>query len=102
MPIPKATFRGPVPRNLPAKDLLRRHIHVAGLKLIQLAPVLGVQPLAVHRMFQRKHRPILPRQLEALIAHLQLDEFDANELRLLAAAREAGWLIDPHYLLEDQ
>lgn len=99
--IPKATFRGPIPKNLPPKDLLRRHLHLAGIKLVDLAPVLGVQPLAVHRMFQRKHRPILPRQLEALIAHLTLDEFDANELRL-AAAREAGYPINPQFLLEAQ
>ncbi|WP_329755247.1 hypothetical protein [Stenotrophomonas maltophilia] len=36
-------------------------------------------------------------QSEGVITALQLDEFDANELRL-RAAREAGWKIDPFYL----
>ena len=42
-------------------------------------------------------RPLPPQHVEASITHLGLDEFDANELRLLAA-REAGWQIDPAYI----
>ncbi|WP_239510821.1 hypothetical protein [Stenotrophomonas maltophilia] len=47
----------------------------------------------------RISRPLQPHQVEGAITALQLDEFDANELRL-RAAREAGWNIDPKMLLE--
>lgn len=52
------------------------------------------------RAFGRTKRPLLPHQVEGAISVLQLDEFDANELRL-RAAREAGWKIDPAMLLEE-
>lgn len=52
------------------------------------------------RAFGRTTRPLLPHQVEGAISVLQLDEFDANELRL-RAAREAGWKIDPSMLLEE-
>lgn len=54
--------------------------------------------LSVWRVFGRS-RPLLPRQVEGVITLLQLDEFDANDLRL-RAAREAGWNIDPWMLLQ--
>ncbi|MEJ6328613.1 hypothetical protein Q2B95_08090 [Stenotrophomonas maltophilia] len=45
------------------------------------------------------NRPLQPHQIEGAITALQLDELDANELRL-RAAQEAGWKIDPKMLLE--
>ncbi|EED41137.1 hypothetical protein SSKA14_4161 [Stenotrophomonas sp. SKA14] len=54
---------------------------------------------SVWRAFGKISRPLQPHQVEGAIAPLQLDEFDANELRL-RAAREAGWNIDPKMLLE--
>ncbi len=45
-------------------------------------------------------RPLAPAHVEGAIRILKLDDFDANELRLVAA-REAGWMIDAAYLLQE-
>lgn len=91
--------RRPVPRHITARDLLRRHLHEDGRWLSSLAEAWGCQEFSVWRVFQRVQRPLQPHHVEGAIVALQLDEFDANELRLVAA-REAGWAIDPEFLLE--
>lgn len=97
----KASLRRAAPAHVTARDLLRRHLHEARQDLKFLAGPWQCKAFSVWRVFQRTERPLQPEHVDRAIAALQLDEFDANELRL-AAAREAGWLIDPHYLLEDR
>lgn len=46
---------------------------------------------AYRRMYET--RPLTPQMVDAAIDMLQLDDFDANELRKRAAL-EAGWVID--------
>jgi hypothetical protein len=83
-----------------ARDIIRRHCREHGKQLASLAPAWGCKEFSVWRAFGRTTRPLLPHQVEGAISVLQLDEFDANELRL-RAAREAGWKIDPSMLLEE-
>lgn len=96
----KASLRLAAPAHITARDLLRRHLHEARLDLKWLAGAWGCKPFSVWRCFQRVEAPMQPRQIEAAITALELDEFDANEIRL-TAAREAGWKIDPQFLLSN-
>ncbi|KAF1016230.1 MAG: hypothetical protein GAK31_01719 [Stenotrophomonas maltophilia] len=95
----KAAMRRPIPPHITARDMLHRHLHEAGLGLAALAPAWGCKPFSVWRVFQRAQRHLQPQHVEGAIAVLRLDEFDANDLRL-RAAREAGWRIDPNFILE--
>lgn len=92
-------LRKPAPSHLTARDMVRRHLHEDGGNLKSLAAAWSCKPFSVWRVFQRTERPLQPHHVEGAITALQLDEFDANELRL-RAAREAGWHIDPAYILE--
>lgn len=80
------------------RELLRRHLREEGMRLMDLAPAWGRSAHTVYSLFA-VDRPLAPEHLEASIQALGLDEFDANELRL-QGAREAGWQIDPTFLLE--
>ncbi|OFS93370.1 hypothetical protein HMPREF3113_10350 [Stenotrophomonas sp. HMSC10F06] len=80
--------------------MIRRYCREHGKQLGCLAPVWNCKVLSVWRVFGRR-RPLLPRQIEGVITLLQLDEFDANDLRL-RAAREAGWNINPSLLLQEE
>lgn len=93
-------MRKPIPQHVAARDLVRRYVHEAGKTLAVLAAAWGCKTFSVWRVFQRTERPLQPHHIEGAITALQLDEFDANELRL-RAAREAGWKIDPFYLGTD-
>ena len=95
------TIRRPAPRHLTARDILRRHLHEDGQRVQSLAQAWGIRRFSVWRVFQRTERHLQPHHVEGAITALHLDDFDANELRLVAA-REAGWNIDPRYILEDQ
>lgn len=95
----RAALRGPVPSHVSARDMIRRHCREHGKQLACLAPAWGCKEFSVWRAFGRTTRPLQPHQVEGAISALQLDEFDANELRL-RAAREAGWNIDPSMLLQ--
>lgn len=95
----KALLRKPQPAHLTARDMLRRHLHDAGRSLDSLTSAWNCKQFSVWRTFQRTERPLQPHHVEGAITALSLDEFDANELRL-RAAREAGWAIDPQFLLE--
>ena len=101
MAVPIATLRKPAPAHITARDLIRRHVHESRKRLNDLADAWGCKVFSVWRTFQRTDRPLCPHHIEGAIKALQLDEFDANELRLVGA-REAGWKIDPGYLLEQQ
>lgn len=81
------------------RDHLRRHLREEGQQMQNLAAAWGVTKHTVYALFN-VDRPLPPQHVEASIAHLGLDDFDANELRLLAA-REAGWQIDPKYLIDN-
>lgn len=94
-----AALRRPQPSHLTARDMLRRHLHDAGRTLDSLATAWNCRRFSVWRVFQRTERPLQPHHVEAAITDLSLDDFDANELRL-CAAREAGWAIDPQFLME--
>lgn len=54
-------------------------------------------PQNVYDLFYRSN-PLGPQHIDAAAVFLRLDEFDTNELRLLGA-REAGWNIDPEFLV---
>lgn len=95
----KSSLRRAAPAHITARDTLRRHLHESRRDLKFLAGVWSCKPFSVWRTFQRTDRHLQPHHVELAIAALELDEFDANELRLLAA-REAGWHINPDYLLE--
>ncbi len=100
IPIRKAALRRVAPAHITARELIRRYLHEAGQELQSLADAWGCKRVNVWRAFDRKERNLCPHHIEGTIKALQLDEFDANELRL-RAAQEAGWLIDPKYLLGD-
>lgn len=95
----KAQLRKRAPEFITAREIIRRHLHEAGMQVQDLAPVWGIKRFSVWRVFNRTTQRLLPDQVEGVIGHLRLDDFDANELRL-AAAREAGYPIDPAFLLE--
>ncbi len=63
-----------------------------------LAPVWCCTRHNVYDLFYAG-RPLSPNHIDLAAQFLGLDEFDTNELRLLGA-REAGWQIDPAFLLE--
>ncbi len=94
----KPSLRRAAPAHITARDTLRRHLHEARHDLKWLAGVWGCQAFSVWRVFQRTDRHLQPHHVELAITALELDEFDANEIRLIAA-REAGWQIDTNYLL---
>ncbi len=94
----RAALGGPIPGHVSARDMIRRYCREHGRKLACLAPARGCQVFGVWRAFGRVIRPLRPHQIEGAITALQLDELDANELRLRAA--ETGWKIDPKMLLE--
>lgn len=88
-----------VPRGVnTVRAMLRRHLREEGRRMQDLAQAWGCKPGNVYDYFC-EDRPFSPQHVEACISFLQLDEFDAAELRL-QGAREAGWNIDPKYLLE--
>ncbi|MGE6331849.1 hypothetical protein [Stenotrophomonas sp. NPDC077659] len=95
----RAALRGAAPANASVRDMIRRYCREHGKDLACLAHAWNCKVLSVWRVFGRK-RPLLPRQVEGVISLFQLDEFDANDLRL-RAAREAGWQIDPSMLLQE-
>ncbi len=97
--IPKATLRKRAPDFITAREIIRRHLHEAGHPLTFLADAWSCQEFSVYRVFQRTERHLQPHHVEGAIRALQLDDFDANELRL-AAAREAGFKINPQFLLQ--
>lgn len=90
VPLGKATVR----------QLLKRHLLEEGKRIQDLA---GPWQCSVQNVYDRlcKGGPLAPAHLDAAIAFLRLDDFDAAELRMLGA-REAGWNIDTKYLLEDK
>ncbi len=94
----RASLRGRAPANASARDMIRRYCREQGMRLAGLAPAWKCKTFSVWRAFGRTTHPLQPYQIEGAIVVLQLDEFDANDLRL-RAAREAGWKIDVSMLL---
>ncbi|WP_017907434.1 hypothetical protein [Xanthomonas sp. SHU 199] len=82
------------------RQILRRHLREEGHRIIDLCVPWKCRPQSVYNAFFDK-RPFSPSHIDAAIQFLGLDEFDANELRLLGA-REAGWHIDKTFLLGEQ
>lgn len=86
-----------VPRSVDSvRAHLRRHLREEGHRMQALAGPWKCTPQNVYDLFYRSN-PLGPQHIDAAAAFLRLDEFDANELRLLGA-REAGWNIDPQFL----
>ncbi len=83
-----------------ARQILRRHLAEEGKRMQDLAGPWQCRRQTVYDIFSDA-RAISPAHIDAAITWLRLDDFDANELRLVAA-REAGWNIDPRFILEDQ
>ncbi|KMM77256.1 hypothetical protein ACP93_02425 [Xanthomonas sp. NCPPB 1128] len=65
----------------------------------ELAGPWKCKPQTVYDMFY-DGRAFSPAHIDAAAAFLRLDEHDTAELRILGA-REAGWNIDPQYLLQE-
>lgn len=63
-----------------------------------LAVVWECTRQTVYDVFYRQ-RPLSPAHIDLAAQLLGLDDFDTNQLRLLGA-REAGWNIQPQFLLE--
>src|SRR5690606_24940225 len=83
-----------VPRTVNSvRAILRRHLHEEGRRMQDLAEPWQCKKVTVYGVFHDA-RPISPQHIDAAIAWLQLDEFDAAELRV-QGAREAGWKIEP-------
>lgn len=74
------------------RDLIRRHLREEGVHMRDIAPWWDVKPETV-KTIMHHGRPLSPQYIDAVIEGLQLDEFDANELRVLGAI-EAGWNIN--------
>ncbi|WP_258077840.1 hypothetical protein [Xanthomonas arboricola] len=89
VPVGKATVR----------QVLKRHLLEEGKRIQDLAEPWQC---CVQNVYDRlsRGRVLAPGHIDAAIAFLRLDEFDAAELRLLGA-REAGWNIDTKYLLKE-
>ena len=81
-----------------ARAIIREHLRFAKLDIHNdLSAILGVSKQYAGCLMRRHRYAIVPERIEQVITALQLDEFDANELRLVAA-REAGWEIDARYI----
>ncbi|PJL44702.1 hypothetical protein [Stenotrophomonas maltophilia] len=88
-----------VPRSVTSvRAHLKRHLLEEGKRMQDLAEVWGCSKHNVYDLFYES-RPISPTHIDLAAKFLGLDEFDTNELRLLGA-REAGWQIDPTFILE--
>ena len=75
------------------RDLLRRHLREEGKRIVpELAQAWGMHGNSAYRRMYCS-RPFTPQMIDAAVAMLQLDDFDANEIRKLAA-NEAGWQIN--------
>lgn len=88
--------RGRIPANAnprTLRDLIRRHLREEGKTISgDLARAWDVKPnSASRRMFRNVQ--MLPEHVEAVIVLLNLDEFDAHELRMQGAI-ESGWRVD--------
>ena len=88
-----------IPRSVDSvRAHLKRHLVEEGKRMQDLADAWGCSKRNVYDLFYRD-RPISTNHIELAAQLLGLDEFDTNELRLLGA-REAGWQIDPNFILE--
>lgn len=84
-----------VKRPKSTRDLIRRHLREEGKTIGRhLAAWWDMHPNSAYRRMYDKRRPFTPAYIEAVVEGLQLDDFDANELRVLGAI-EAGWNINP-------
>lgn len=83
-----------------ARDLIRTHIRQAGRRIKDLADAWNVVPVSAYRIMYTPSRPLSPQYVDAVITLLKLDDFDATKLRL-RAANEAGWNLDPQYLMDN-
>lgn len=75
-------------RNLRA--VIREHLREEGKTIRDLSEMLGLKFQSARRLMTPPERNFPPDYVERIIIGLQLDEFDANELRILGAI-EAGW-----------
>ncbi|WP_228135932.1 hypothetical protein [Xanthomonas sp. NCPPB 1128] len=81
------------------RQILRQHLREEGHRMQELAGPWKCKPQTVYDMFY-DGRAFSPAHIDAAAAFLRLDEHDTAELRILGA-REAGWNIDPQYLLQE-
>lgn len=85
-------------RPITLRDVMRRHLREEGKTIAALSKVWDMHPTSCYRRFYDK-RPYPPQYVDSFIEWLRLDEFDAQELRLLGAI-EAGWQINTALLLK--
>lgn len=101
-------FRAPTGRKLSVelgprtvKRMIKEHLRYARKTITHdLAKMWNMHHNSAFRLMYHKQRPLKPEYIEAVIAGLKLDEFDANEMRLQGAL-ESGWKIDIKFLLRD-
>lgn len=76
------------------RDMIRQHLREEGMGYAELSEAwsLKLPAYSKHRLWLKN--PLSPGHIEAFIALVKLDEFDALELRLQAAI-EAGWQLSP-------
>lgn len=103
-PIHNGTCCGGRPIRVPVgprtvRQLLRRHLREEGARIQDLAKVWECKRKSVYDRLCDK-RPLSPQHILAVVDLLKLDNFDKAEL-LLLGAQEAGWCIDPTYLIPD-
>jgi hypothetical protein len=72
---------------------IRQHLREEGRTVTDLAKFWNMREQSARRLMCPPERRITPNHVEAVIAGLKLDEFDANDLRILGA-RAAGWNIN--------
>ncbi len=78
------------------RTVLREHLREEKKDITNdLSGWWNIQPKSAQRLMYKTSRRLTPQHIEIVIEKLKLDEFDANELWLLAAI-EAGWQINPN------
>lgn len=75
--------------------MIRKHLADAGVDQKSLHVAWDCKPKTVHNIMSRatNRRALSPQHVDAFIAFLKLDDFDATRLHK-QAAREAGFHID--------
>lgn len=80
------------------RAIMREHLRFAKMDIYNdLSRILGVSGLYAGTLMRRQKYAIVPSRIDRFIEAMQLDEFDANELRWQGAI-EAGWKLNKEFL----
>ncbi len=92
--------RDPKARRSPTRELIRFFLRQEGVRIKELGAMWNITTNSAYRSMYDFDRPLTTWYIERVIEHLKLDDFDSCKLRL-CAAQEAGWAINPEYLLRE-